>query len=171
MAFESLSDKLTGVIKKIRGQSKLTEKNMEDMLREIRVALLESDVNFKVVKSFIADVKEKALGQDVYNKVNPSQMIVKIVHDEIQELLGEEQEGIAFEKPLTIIMMVGLQGTGKTTTAGKLGYFFQNKQNKKTMVAACDIYRPGAIDQLKAVAGNAGIGSYQEWVLRKPARL
>ncbi|MBE6126424.1 MAG: signal recognition particle protein [Erysipelotrichaceae bacterium] len=162
MAFESLSDKLTGVIKKIRGQSKLTEKNMEDMLREIRVALLESDVNFKVVKSFINDVKEKALGQDVYNKVNPSQMIVKIVHDEIQELLGDEQEGIAFEKPLTVIMMVGLQGTGKTTTAGKLGYFFNNKQGKKTLVAACDIYRPGAIDQLEAVAKNAGIGFYSE---------
>ena len=162
MAFESLSDKLTGVFKKIRGQSKLTEKNMEDMLREIRVALLESDVNFKVVKSFINDVKEKALGQDVYNKVNPSQMIVKIVHDEIQELLGDEQEGIAFEKPLTVIMMVGLQGTGKTTTAGKLGYFFNNKQGKKTLVAACDIYRPGAIDQLEAVAKNAGIGFYSE---------
>ena len=99
MAFESLSDKLSGVFKKIRGQSKLTEKNMEDMLREIRVALLESDVNFKVVKSFINDVKEKAIGQDVYSKVNPSQMIVKIVHDEIQELLGNEQEGIKFEKP------------------------------------------------------------------------
>ena len=162
MAFESLSDKLTGVFKKIRGQSKLTEKNMEDMLREIRVALLESDVNFKVVKSFINDVKEKALGQDVYNKVNPSQMIVKIVHDEIQELLGDEQEGIAFEKPLTVIMMVGLQGTGKTTTAGKLGYFFNNKQGKKTLVAACDIYRPGAIDQLEALAKNAGIGFFSE---------
>ena len=162
MAFESLSDKLGGVFKKLRGQSKLTEKNMEDMLREIRVALLESDVNFKVVKSFINDVKEKAVGQDVYNKVNPSQMIVKIVHDEIQELLGAEQEGISFEKPLTVIMMVGLQGTGKTTTAGKLGYYFQNKLSKKTMVAACDIYRPGAIDQLKAVASNAGIGFYSE---------
>lgn len=162
MAFESLSDKLSGVFKKIRGQSKLTEKNMEDMLREIRVALLESDVNFKVVKSFINDVKEKAVGQDVYNKVNPSQMVVKIVHDEIQELLGDEQEGIQYEKPLTVIMMVGLQGTGKTTTAGKLGYYFQNKENKKTLVAACDIYRPGAIDQLKAVASNAGIGFYEE---------
>ena len=162
MAFESLSDKLSGVFKKIRGQSKLTEKNMDDMLREIRVALLESDVNFKVVKSFINDVKEKALGQDVYNKVNPSQMIVKIVHDEIQDLLGNEQEGIAFEKPLTVIMMVGLQGTGKTTTAGKLGYHFQNKLGKKVLVAACDIYRPGAIDQLEAVSKAAGIGFYAE---------
>ncbi len=162
MAFESLTDKLSAAFKKMRGQSKLTEKNMDDMLREIRVALLESDVNFKVVKSFISDVKEKALGQDVYAKVNPSQMIVKIVHDEIQELLGAEQEGILYEKPLTVILLVGLQGTGKTTAAGKLGYYFQNKENKKVLVAACDIYRPGAIDQLDAVASKAGIGFYSE---------
>ena len=162
MAFESLTDKLSAAFKKMRGQSKLTEKNMDDMLREIRVALLESDVNFKVVKSFISDVKEKALGQDVYAKVNPSQMIVKIVHDEIQELLGAEQEGILYEKPLTVILLVGLQGTGKTTAAGKLGYYFQNKENKKVLVAACDIYRPGAIDQLEAVASKAGIGFYSE---------
>ena len=171
MAFESLSDKLSGVFKKLRGQSKLTEKNMDDMLREIRVALLESDVNFKVVKSFINDVKEKAVGQDVYAKVNPSQMIVKIVHDEIQELLGSEQEGIAYEKPLTVIMLVGLQGTGKTTTAGKLGYYFQNKEGKKTMVAACDVYRPGAIDQLRAVAANAGIGFYEEGDKADPVKI
>ena len=171
MAFESLSDKLSGVFKKIRGQSKLTEKNMDDMLREIRVALLESDVNFKVVKSFINDVKEKAVGQDVYAKVDPSQMIVKIVHDEIQQLLGDEQEGILYEKPLTVIMMVGLQGTGKTTTAGKLGYYFQNKQGKKTLVAACDIYRPGAIDQLRAVASNAGIGFYEEGDKADPVKI
>ena len=171
MAFESLSDKLSGVFKKLRGQSKLTEKNMDDMLREIRVALLESDVNFKVVKSFINDVKEKAVGQDVYAKVNPSQMIVKIVHDEIQELLGSEQEGIAYEKPLTVIMLVGLQGTGKTTTAGKLGYYFQNKEGKKTLVAACDVYRPGAIDQLRAVAANAGIGFYEEGDKADPVKI
>ena len=170
MAFESLSDKLSGVFKKMRGQAKLTEANMDEMLREIRVALLQSDVNFKVVKSFVNDVKEKAIGQDVYSKVNPSQMIVKIVHDEIQELLGNEQEGIQFEKPLTVIMMVGLQGTGKTTTAGKLGYRFQ-KEGKKTLVAACDIYRPGAIDQLGAVCEKAGVGFYQEGDKVKPVKI
>lgn len=170
MAFESLSDKLSGVFKKMRGQSKLTEANMDEMLREIRVALLQSDVNFKVVKSFVNDVKEKALGQDVYSKVNPSQMIVKIVHDEIQELLGNEQEGIQYEKPLTVIMMVGLQGTGKTTTAGKLGFRFQ-KEGKKTLVAACDIYRPGAIDQLGAVCEKAGVGFYQEGDKAKPVNI
>lgn len=170
MAFESLSDKLSGVFKKMRGQAKLTEANMDDMLREIRVALLQSDVNFKVVKSFVNDVKEKALGQDVYSKVNPSQMIVKIVHDEIQELLGSEQEGIHYEKPLTVIMMVGLQGTGKTTTAGKLGFRFQ-KEGKKVLVAACDIYRPGAIDQLGAVCEKAGVGFYEEGDKAKPVNI
>ena len=170
MAFESLSDKLSGVFKKMRGQARLTEANMDEMLREIRVALLQSDVNFKVVKSFVNDVKEKAIGQDVYSKVNPSQMIVKIVHDEIQELLGNEQEGIQYEKPLTVIMMVGLQGTGKTTTAGKLGYRFQ-KEGKKTLVAACDIYRPGAIDQLGAVCEKAGVGFYQEGDKVKPVKI
>ncbi|MBQ7250166.1 MAG: signal recognition particle protein [Bacilli bacterium] len=170
MAFESLTDKLSNVFKKMRGQAKLTEANMDEMLREIRVALLQSDVNFKVVKSFVNDVKEKALGQDVYSKVNPSQMIVKIVHDEIQELLGSEQEGIQYEKPLTVIMMVGLQGTGKTTTAGKLGYRFQ-KEGKKTLVAACDIYRPGAIDQLGAVCEKAGVGFYQEGDKVKPVKI
>ena len=170
MAFESLSDKLSNVIKKMRGQARLTEANMDEMLREIRVALLQSDVNFKVVKSFVNDVKEKALGQDVYSKVNPSQMIVKIVHDEIQSLLGDEQEGIQYEKPLTVIMMVGLQGTGKTTTAGKLGYRFQ-KEGKKTLVAACDVYRPGAIEQLGAVCEKAGVGFYEEGDKAKPVKI
>ncbi len=170
MAFESLSDKLSGVFKKMRGQARLTEANMDEMLREIRVALLQSDVNFKVVKSFVNDVKEKAVGQDVYSKVNPSQMIVKIVHDEIQSLLGDEQEGINYEKPLTVIMMVGLQGTGKTTTAGKLGYRFQ-KEGKKTLVAACDVYRPGAIEQLGAVCEKAGVGFYEEGDKVKPVKI
>ncbi len=156
MAFESLSDRFGAIFKKMRGQSRLSEKNMADMLKEIRVALLEADVNFKVVKAFTEDVKEKALGQDVYNKVNPSQMVVKIVHDEIQSLLGEENPGINFQKGLTTIMLVGLQGTGKTTSAGKLAYQFIHKEKKKVMVAALDVYRPGAIEQLETVVNNAG---------------
>ena len=156
MAFESLSDKFSSIFKKLSGNARLTEKNMDDMLKEIRVALLEADVNFKVVKAFVNDVKEKALGQDVYNKINPSQMVVKIVHDEIETLLGEDQgELILNPKGLTVIMLVGLQGTGKTTTAGKLAYFLKHKENKKVMVAALDIYRPGAIEQLETVAKNA----------------
>ena len=157
MAFESLGEKFGNIFKKMRGNTRLTEKNMDDMLKEIRVALLEADVNFKVVKSFTNDVKEKALGQDVYNKVNPSQMVVKIVHDEIQELLGADQTGIQYAKSgLTTLLLLGLQGTGKTTTAGKLAHLMVNKEHKKVMIAALDIYRPGAIDQLETVAKNAG---------------
>ena len=156
MAFESLSDKFSAIFKKIRGQARLTEANMDAMLKEIRVALLEADVNFKVVKAFVEDVKEKAIGQDVYAKVNPSQMVVKIVHDEIESLLGDENCALTLNKGLTTIMLVGLQGTGKTTTAGKLAYLFHNKQNKKVLVAALDIYRPGAIEQLEKVVSDAG---------------
>lgn len=155
MAFESLSDKFSGIFKKLRGNATLTEKNMDEMLKEIRVALLEADVNFKIVKSFASDVKEKALGQDVYHKVNPSQMIVKIVHDEIQTLLGDDQCGLNLNKNgLTSILLLGLQGTGKTTTAGKLSYQLADKEGKKVLVAALDVYRPGAIDQLQAVIGK-----------------
>ena len=150
MAFESLSDRFSNIFKKLRGQSHLSEKNMDDMLKEIRVALLEADVNFKVVKAFTNDVKEKSIGLDVYNKVNPSQMIVKVVHDEIEELLGADQTEIAFTKGgLTTILLVGLQGTGKTTTAGKLGHHWISKEHKKVMVAAADVYRPAAISRLK----------------------
>ena len=157
MAFESLGDRFSNIFKKMRGNTQLTEKNMDDMLKEIRVALLEADVNFKVVKAFTNDVKEKALGQDVYNKVNPSQMVVKIVHDEIQELLGADQTGIQYNaNGLTSILLLGLQGTGKTTTAGKLAYLMHQKEGKKVLVAALDIYRPGAIEQLQAVVSKTG---------------
>ncbi len=150
MAFESLTEKFKRIIKGIRGQAHLTESNMDEMLKEVRVALLEADVNFKVVKTFIENIKTKAIGAEVYTKLNPSQMVVKIVHDELVTLLGSDDSELKFEtnKP-TIIMMVGLQGTGKTTTAGKLAYLMKNKLNKKVFLAAGDIYRPGAIDQLE----------------------
>ena len=157
MAFESLSDRFSSIFKKMRGQATLTEKNMDDMLKEIRVALLEADVNFKVVKNFINDIKEKAVGAEVFKKVNPSQMVVKIVHDEIQELLGADQTELHLNSTLTTIMLVGLQGTGKTTTAGKLANLFKNKQNKKVMLGALDVYRPAAIDQLHQLADQLGI--------------
>ncbi len=157
MAFESLSDRFSSIFKKMRGQATLTEKNMDDMLKEIRVALLEADVNFKVVKNFINDVKEKAIGAEVFKKVDPSQMVVKIVHDEIQELLGADQTELHLSSTLTTIMLVGLQGTGKTTTAGKLANLFKNKQNKKVMLGALDVYRPAAIDQLHQLADQLGI--------------
>lgn len=150
MAFESLSDRLSGIIKKVRGQAVLTEANMDEMLKEIRVALLEADVNFKVVKEFTNSVKEKAIGQKVFNKVSPGQMLVKIVHDEIESLLGADQCELNFasgSKP-TVIMMCGLQGSGKTTTSGKLARLLKRKMAKKVLLVAGDVYRPAAIDQL-----------------------
>lgn len=158
MAFESLSDKLSSIFKKLRGQARLTESNMEDMLKEIRVALLEADVNYKVVKEFTNNVREKALGQDVLAKLNPSQMLVKIVHDELVDLLGSDDNEIHYQnnRP-TIIMMVGLQGSGKTTSAGKLAYLMKNKLKKKVLLAAGDIYRPAAIDQLEQIAKTVGV--------------
>ncbi|MCQ2742631.1 MAG: signal recognition particle protein [Bacilli bacterium] len=158
MAFESLTDRFSAIFKKMKGESKLTEKNMDEMLREIRVALLEADVNFKVVKAFTTDVKDKALGQDVYSKVNPSQMLVKICHDEIEELLGSDQTDINYNsgKP-TVIMLCGLQGSGKTTSAGKLAYLQKNKLHKRVLLAALDVYRPAAVDQLKQLSETVGV--------------
>ncbi|MCB9499153.1 MAG: signal recognition particle protein [Erysipelotrichaceae bacterium] len=153
MAFESLTDKFSRIIKGIKGESRLTEKNMDDMIKEVRIALLEADVNYKVVKEFTNDVKEKALGQEVYTKLNPSEMVVKIVKDELVELLGSDNSEIKYNKNKpTVIMLVGLQGSGKTTTAAKLAYLMKNKLKKKVLLAACDVYRPAAIDQLSQLA-------------------
>ena len=158
MAFESLTDKLSGIFKKIRGQARLTEANMDDMLKEIRIALLEADVNFKVVKEFTNNIKEKAIGQEVLSKLNPGQMLVKIVHDELVELLGSTDSEIHYvnTRP-TVIMMVGLQGSGKTTSAGKLAYLMKNQLHKKVLLAAADVYRPAAIDQLDQIAKTVGV--------------
>lgn len=158
MAFESLSDKLSLIFKKIKGQARLTESNMEDMLKEIRVALLEADVNYKVVKEFTNNIREKAVGQEVLLKLNPGQMLVKIVHEELVELLGSDDSELHYQphKP-TIIMMVGLQGSGKTTTTGKLAYLMKNKLKKKVLLAAGDVYRPAAIDQLDQLAKTVGV--------------
>lgn len=158
MAFESLSERFSGIIKKLKGQSRLTEKNMEEMLQEVRVALFEADVNYKVVKSFVDNVKNAAIGQKVFNELNPSQMVVKIVHDELKNLLGSDDSELHLAKNRpTIIMMVGLQGTGKTTSAGKLALLLKKKLNKKVLLAAADIYRPAAIDQLEQIAKQVGV--------------
>lgn len=158
MAFEALTDKLSSIFKKLRGQARLSESNMDEMLKQIRIALLEADVNFKVVKEFINNVKEKAIGQDVLKKLNPSQMITKIVHDELETLLGGGETEIQYQKNKpTIIMLVGLQGSGKTTTAGKLAYLMKNKLHKKVLLAACDVYRPAAIEQLEQIAKSVGV--------------
>jgi signal recognition particle subunit SRP54 len=154
--FEALNKRLENVFKNIRGQGKLTEKNMKDSLQEIRMALLEADVNYKVVKQFIQDVLEAALGQKVIESINPGQMIVKIVHDELVKVMGEKNEPLKMaDNPPTIVMMVGLQGQGKTTTAGKLALMLKHKGHKPLLVGA-DVYRPAAIKQLEVVAKQAG---------------
>lgn len=158
MAFENLTEKLSRIFKKLRGQARLSESNMDEMLKEIRIALLEADVNYKVVKEFISNVKEKAIGQDVLTKLNPSQMITKIVHDELEDLLGGGENEIQYQanRP-TVILLVGLQGSGKTTSAGKLAYLLKNKLHKKVLLAAADVYRPAAIDQLKQIAKSIDV--------------
>ena len=158
--FESLTKKLEEAFKNIRGQGRLTEKNMKDGLQQIRVALLEADVNYKVVKKFISDVQAKADGEKVLQSIHPAQQIVKIVHDELVALMGEKHEGLVkADLPPTILMMVGLQGQGKTTTAGKLALMLKKKGQKPLLVGA-DVYRPAAIDQLEVVARNAGVDCF-----------
>lgn len=162
MAFESLSERFQRIFKKIRGQSRLTEANMDEMLKEVRIALLEADVNFKVVKEFTESVKQKAIGEEVYLKLNPSQMVVKIVHDELVELLGSGDSELTYQKNKpTIIMLIGLQGTGKTTSAGKLALLMKKKLGKKVLLAAGDVYRPAAIDQLKQVGDKVGVEVFE----------
>lgn len=164
MAFESLTDRLSETLKKVRGQDRLTEENMDEMLREIRLALLEADVNFTVVKDFIKKTKEKALGQDVLGSLKPGQVVVKIVHDELVELLGTEVSTVDFSKKPTIVMMVGLQGSGKTTTTGKIAKYIKEKNAKKPLLVAADIYRPAAVEQLKTIGAQVDVPVYSEGV-------
>lgn len=157
MAFEGLSSRLQEITRKIRGKARITESDLKEMLREVKLALLEADVNYKIVKDFIAQIQEKALGADVLKSLTPGQQVIKIVKDEMIELLGGVESGINFTpNPPTIIMLVGLQGSGKTTTAGKLANLLR-KQGKKPLLVACDIYRPAAIKQLQVVGASLNI--------------
>ena len=157
MAFEGLSSKLQDITRKLRGKARITESDLKEMLREVKLALLEADVNYKIVKDFITSVQEKALGQDVLKSLTPGQQVIKIVKDELVELLGGEESKINFTpNPPTVIMLVGLQGSGKTTTAGKLANLFR-KQGKKPLLVACDVYRPAAIKQLQVVGAQLNI--------------
>lgn len=160
--FESLGDRLQNAIHKIKGYGKITEDNISDMMREIRLALLEADVNYKVVKEFTNSVKEKALGEEVASSINPGDLFVKIVKDELTELLGGEQEDISLKGNPAVLMLVGLQGSGKTTTIGKLANFLRKKHSKKPLLVACDVYRPAAIDQLKQIGKQLNIEVYDE---------
>lgn len=160
--FENLSDRLQGIAHKIKGYGKITEDNISEMMREIRLSLLEADVNYKVVKEFTNTVKEKALGTEVANSISPGDLFVKIVRDELQNLLGGENVPIKKDGNPTITMLVGLQGSGKTTTIGKLANLLRKKYKKKPLLVACDVYRPAAIDQLIQIGKELNIEVYSE---------
>ena len=168
MAFESLSDKLQNVFKKLRGKGRLTEADVDVALKEVKMALLEADVNFKVVKQFVASVKERAVGEDVMKSLTPGQMVVKIVNEELTNLMGGEPVELQLQPGLakTVIMMAGLQGSGKTTTAAKLAGKLKEK-GKRPLLVACDIYRPAAIDQLKINAAKVGVPVFDMGTDRK----
>ncbi len=157
MAFEGLSDKLSNAFKKLKNKGKLNENDVKEAMREVRLALLEADVNYKVAKDFTKTVTERAVGQDVMESLTPAQMVIKIVDEELTNLMGGENERLEFaSKPPTVIMMCGLQGSGKTTHSAKLAKMLREKQNRRPLLVACDIYRPAAIDQLKVVGEKAG---------------
>ncbi|MDD4028029.1 MAG: signal recognition particle receptor subunit alpha, partial [Bacilli bacterium] len=159
--FDNLTNKFNEVIKNIKGYGKITESNISDILREIRLVLLDADVNYTVVKEFTNNVKEKALGSEVLNSLKPSEVFLKILKDELKLLLGDNKIEIS-NNNFNTMMLVGLQGSGKTTTIGKLGNYIRKKLNKKPLFIACDIYRPAAIDQLKQIGKQLDIEVYSE---------
>jgi signal recognition particle subunit SRP54 len=166
---DNLTQRLAKVVKTIRGQARLTEDNISDMLREVRMALLEADVALPVVKEFISRVKEKAVGQEVIGSLSPGQALVGVVHRELTELMGGASNGLNLAtQPPAIILMAGLQGAGKTTTTAKLGKWLHERQKKKVLAVSCDVYRPAAIEQLKTVAGQAGIDFFPSSVGQQP---
>lgn len=171
MAFEGLSDKLQGVFKKLKGKGKITESDVNDAMREVKMALLEADVNFKVVKNFVAIVKEKCLGSEVLESLTPAQQVIKIVNEELVALMGGTNSKLTYSpKGFTVLLLAGLQGTGKTTTAGKLGAYLK-KNGKKPMLAACDVYRPAAIDQLEVVGERVGVPVYTDRNEKRPEKI
>lgn len=160
--FESFGERIDNVISKIKGTGKITEENIGEIIREIRIALLEADVNYKIVGEFISNVKEKALGEEVRKSLKPSELFIKILRDELIDLLGKEEVPLVTDKNPTIVLMAGLQGSGKTTTVGKLGNLVRKKYGKKPLFVACDVYRPAAIDQLKTLGKSLNIPVYEE---------
>ena len=160
--FDNLSDKMQNIMKKIKGEARITESNMKEMLREVKLALLEADVNYKVVKEFIAGIEQKALGEDVMKSLTPGQQVVKIVRDSLTDILGGTDSKLVFSSnPPTVIMLIGLQGSGKTTLAGKLAAYVR-KQGKKPLMVACDVYRPAAIEQLQTLGASLQDPVYSE---------
>ena len=171
MAFENLSEKLNGVFKKLTGKGVLSEKDIDEAMREVKLALLEADVNFKVVKEFVATVKEKAMGEEVMKSLTPGQMVIKIVSEELTTLMGGTNSKLTYSPSgFTTILMVGLQGTGKTTTTAKLAAYLK-KEGKNPMLAACDVQRPAAIDQLEVVGSQVGVPVYTDRNCKDPAKI
>ncbi|MBN2504355.1 MAG: signal recognition particle receptor subunit alpha, partial [Bacilli bacterium] len=169
MAFENLTSRFQMAFRRLTGKAKLNENDIEDMLREVRLSLLEADVNYKVVKEFTEDIRELAFGERILKKLNPGQQVVKIVNDELVKLMGSDAVAIDFQETgITTIMMVGLQGTGKTTTSGKLANLLRKNHNKKPLLVAADIYRPAAIEQLKTVGGQLDIPVFELGDKTKP---
>ncbi|HWF53746.1 MAG TPA: signal recognition particle protein [Solirubrobacteraceae bacterium] len=170
--FDSLAEKLQATLADVRGRGTLTEADINAAMREIRLALLEADVNFKVVKSFTNDVKEQALGADLVGKLNPGQQVVKIVSDELTALMGGDSEELRFSpRPPTVIVMAGLQGAGKTTVTGKLARYLREQHGSAVAVAACDVYRPAAVEQLIKVGAQAGVDVYEQGTDRDPVKI
>ena len=169
MPFESLSEKIQMSLRRLTGRGKVNEKDIEDAMREVRISLLEADVNYKIVKQFIAEVKEKALGEKVMKSLTPGDQVVKIVYEELVKLMGDEAVPINLKKSGTsVLLMVGLQGSGKTTHAGKLASYLRKNNNLKPLLVAADIYRPAAINQLVQIGKQLNVEVFQMGILTKP---
>ncbi|ANU22879.1 signal recognition particle protein [Planococcus donghaensis] len=172
MAFEGLSERLQGTMTKIKGKGKVNEADVKEMMREVRFALIEADVNLKVVKEFVKKISERAIGQDVMDSLTPGQQVVKIVKDELTELMGGEERKIEFStKQPTVIMMVGLQGAGKTTTTGKLANLLRRKHNRKPLLVAADVYRPAAIQQLETIGKQLSLPVFSKGTDMSPVEI
>lgn len=172
MAFEQLSDRMQMALRRVTGKARLTEKDIEEMMREVRLSLLEADVNFKVVKQFTKDVKEKALDEKILKGLNPSQQVVKVVNDALTEMLGGDTSAFAIKpEGTTTVMLAGLQGSGKTTTAGKLALYLRKKQDIKPLLVALDVYRPAAVEQLVTLGKQLDIEVYEEGIEEKPENI
>jgi len=169
--FDNLSNKLDKAFQVLKGHGKITEINVAETLKEVRRALLDADVNFKIAKEFTVRAKEKALGQKVLTSLQPAQLLVKIVKDELVELMGSNAVGINLDSSPTIILMSGLQGSGKTTFSGKLALHLKKKHTKKPLLVACDVYRPAAIDQLGVVAAQVGAKIYEDREEKNPVKI
>ena len=162
MAFESLSEKLNGIFKKLRGKGRLSQADIKDAMRQVRMVLLEADVSYKVVKDFVNTVSEKAAGQEILESLNPAQMVIKIVNEEMTALMGGQAARLNYSSKVpSVVMVVGLQGAGKTTNTAKLAAFIKKQQNKRPLLAACDVYRPAAIKQLETVGAQVGVPVFQ----------